>query len=93
MFRRKRKKASRATNVWVYFISVVSCTGWGRFLWGDSCKDEFLDEEVLTWRSLVLEARWSFDAVWGGRGGYLIRLTFVEFGLLAVETLEMGGAG
>lgn len=23
-------------------------------------------------------------------GGYLIRLTFVEFGLLAVETLEMG---
>lgn len=52
-------------------MSVVSCTGWGRFLWGDSCKDEFLDEEVLTWRSLVLEARWSFDAVWGGEGGIL----------------------
>lgn len=50
-------------------MSVVSCTGWGRFLWGDSCKDEFLDEEVLTWRSLVLEARWSFDAVWGRGGG------------------------
>lgn len=31
--------------------------------------------------------------LFGRRGGYLIRLTFVEFGLLAVETLEMGGAG
>lgn len=46
---RKRKKGLRATNVSVYFISVVSCIGCrGWFLWEDSCKDEFFDgdEEV-----------------------------------------------
>lgn len=73
----------------VYFISVVSCIGCrGWFLWEDSCKDEFFDgdEEV----GLEVWRFWRHDGVLMLFGGYLIRLTFVEFGLLAVETLEMG---
>lgn len=60
--------------------------GW--FLWEDSCKDEFFDgdEEVR----LEVFGFGGDDGVLMLFGGYLIRLTFVEFGLLVVETLEMG---